>query len=85
MENEITEGDFETLAAKLEGLELTNSEKVLLNAIIENADDEADVTGFSFKPEGGLGFDNATWLLNTNITKDRVQVASRWTLRPDLG
>ncbi len=80
MAHEITDNDFASLADKLAGLELTDPEKILLNAIIENADDEADVTGFALSKDGGLGYDNAAHLLNQNITKGRVQVASRWTV-----
>lgn len=78
MANQINDEDFANLADKLENLELTEGERIVLNAIIENADEEADVTGFSFKPEGGLGYDNAAHLLNTNITKGRIQLGARF-------
>ena len=80
MANEIRDEDFASLASKLENLDLTPAEKILLNAIIENADDEADVTGFAMSADGGLGYDNAAHLLNQNITTGRVQIASRWTV-----
>jgi hypothetical protein len=74
MSDQIREEDYASLAGKLEGLDLSPSERMLLNAIIENANDD-EVSGFS---AGGLGLDNATWLMNQNITAPRVQVAARW-------
>jgi hypothetical protein len=70
MADEIRDEDFASLANKLEGLDLTSSEKMLLNAIIENANDDSDVAGYSY--------DNAAWLINANITAPRVQVASKF-------
>lgn len=85
MDIEVNEESFASLAEKLEQLELSSGERVLLNAIIENANDDSDVGGFKMDVEGGFGMDNATWLLNQNITAPRVQLASKWTLMPPRG
>ena len=49
-ETSFTRDQLESLAAKLDALDLTDDEQALLNSVFEAADAEAEVSGFAVFP-----------------------------------